>query len=118
MDSTDVTDALKKKGFRETSRRDEEEYQYPNTLVRTHVSMGGKHSLSPWLLKAMATQMHLSKKQFEEFVACSFTGDHYRKLLISENWLSQEPPKNEAEAGTKKGGKVSRKHNRNDRKRR
>lgn len=80
----DVEKALKGKGFEESDRHHKYYYLYVDgkrTQIYTYVSHGRPGTdISAGLIKKMADQVKLSKRQFEEFVRCSFSG----KDLINE----------------------------------
>lgn len=80
--------ALLKKGFKRTDRQDEDECIYPGTLLRTHISRGGRETLSFSRRKLMATQIgYRSRQQFDLLVNCQTTAEAFRNYLIAEGRL-------------------------------
>ena len=102
MESTDAAQALKSTGFEQSSRQDHDEYKYPHSLVRTHISRGPRYTLGPVLLKKMAAQVYLKPSQFEELVSCTLSGQAYKAILMEIGILAKElpqPDNSESKAG-------------------
>lgn len=80
----DVEKALKGKGFKESQTHHTFYHLYVDgkrTHIYTYVSHGRAGTdIGVGLIKMMADQVKLSKRQFEEFIRCSFSG----KDLINE----------------------------------
>ena len=87
INSREFVSALKKKGFDPTDRKDHAEFLYPGTLVKTHCSNGATHEFDVTLTKLIATQMRITRPQFENFVNCTFTKDQYKKHLEDQGVL-------------------------------
>jgi len=88
LDTSELKKALKKKGFRKTARKDEDEYEFPETTVRTHCSNGPKEDIGPVLEKLIATQMHISKEELRDFIRCPMKQDAYEAILREKKYLS------------------------------
>jgi hypothetical protein len=80
----DIERALLSKGFQRVDSDHKYYFFYVNgkkTLVRTKISHGtdeyGDH-----LLGLIKDQLHLGKRELEEFVECSLSGEKYKELLI------------------------------------
>lgn len=79
-----VRSALSRKGFKKENTHHKYYYFYDDegkrTSVRTYVSHSG-HDIGDSLIKKMAHQTHLEKKQFEQFIECTLSKEKYCKLL-------------------------------------
>lgn len=89
----DVRSVLKAKGFKEDSATHHEWYRfYRNgkaTSIRTKISHGNKgelHSNSP-LMTSLQYQLHLRRKQLEDFLNCPLSEEEYAAHLESEGHL-------------------------------
>ena len=78
--------SLKKKGFTENVCGKHKSYiMYINgikTPINTRISHGYKE-IDKFLIRKMAMQMKISKKDFERFVECSLSEKEYKKLILT-----------------------------------
>ncbi len=83
----DIDAALRKKGFGCKTKSDHFRYTYflpdgTKTDIQTKISHGmGNTSLSADLISKMARQLHLTKKQFLNFIDCTLSEEMYREIL-------------------------------------
>lgn len=94
----DVMKALLKKGFREDNGRDHHYcFFYANgkkTIIKTKVSRGASHSDVPdVILNKMQKQLHLPKKEFNEYLNCTFSEEEYKNYLVSHGIVKTEKEK-------------------------
>lgn len=87
----DVERALQRKGFTLEKKRDHNYYfLYVNgkkTTINTKVSHGSHKDIDDGLLNKMMRQMRLPKKEFNEYMNCTFSEDDYMEYLIRENYI-------------------------------
>lgn len=57
------------------------------TRINTKVSHGSHKDIDNGLLSKMQKQMHLSKKQFNDYFDCHMSGDEYIEYLESQNLI-------------------------------
>ena len=86
----EVKRILEKKGF--TLENGDHNYYviYKNgkkTRINTKVSHGSHKDIDNGLLSKMQKQMHLSKKQFNDYFDCHMSGDEYIEYLESQNLI-------------------------------
>ena len=89
----DVKRALTQKGFAESKKRDHHVYFLVHggrkTNIATKISHG--HSeIHDGLCSAMAREMRLRNRDFNNFVDCSLTFEKYIEILVANNQL--DPP--------------------------
>ena len=87
----DVESALQTKGFKADASHHWYYflyYQGKKSHIRTKISHN-ETDISKGLCSAMARQMKLTGRQFEDFVDCDLTGDAYIRLLIEAKELSE-----------------------------
>ncbi len=86
-----VERALLKKGFTLEKNRDHHYYFiYKNgkkTRINTKVSHGSHKDISDGLLNQMRMQMKLPKKEFEEYMNCTFSKEQYLEFLENHNYI-------------------------------
>jgi hypothetical protein len=88
----EIDSALVKKGFRREIDGDHIHYCLMSragkkSTIRTKISHGMMgDSLSADLTAKMARQLHLTKRQFLDFVDCHLSEDHYRKILNTKGF--------------------------------
>lgn len=85
----DVEKALLKKGFTLKKEKDHNYYfLYFNgvkTRINTKVSHGSHKDIDDGLLGKMRRQMKLPKKEFDEYMNCTFSKEDYLNYLIKNN---------------------------------
>jgi hypothetical protein len=59
-------------------------------VSKTCVSHGPDEDLTPFLLRIMGKQCHLTTKQFYDFAKCNMTEKQYRQILIDKGIISEE----------------------------
>ncbi len=82
----DIEKALLSKGFQRVDSDHKYYFLYVNgkkTSVRTKISHG-TDEYGDRLLGFMKDQLHLGKRELEEFFECSLSGDKYKELLIGK----------------------------------
>lgn len=82
----DIERALLSKGFQRVDSDHKYYFLYVNgkkTSVRTKISHG-TDEYGDRLLGLMKDQLHLGKRELEEFVECSLSGEKYKELLIEK----------------------------------
>jgi predicted RNA binding protein YcfA (HicA-like mRNA interferase family) len=82
-DAREVMGALESKGFKRRKGRDVFLHLYVDgrkTPIFTKVSHGGKE-IHDRLLAAMARQLHLTRRQFDDLVNCPLTSEDLVRLL-------------------------------------
>ena len=84
----DVSRILRKKGFILDDTRDHDYYYLYNsdgtkTTINTKISHGSDNDIHDGLLGAMRRQIHLEKKQFNEYMDCTLSKDEYLTYLSS-----------------------------------
>lgn len=94
----DVMKALSKKGFQEDDGRDHHYYFFyvngKKTIIKTKVSRGASHSDVPdVILNRMQKQLHLPKKEFNEYLNCTFSENDYKNYLASQGIVKIEKEK-------------------------
>ncbi|MCL2005100.1 MAG: hypothetical protein FWG73_02950 [Planctomycetaceae bacterium] len=82
-----IDSALRKKGFVRSADSDHVVYRFFSTekelLARTKMSHGMMgSSISVPLIAVMARQLHLTSKQFLDFVDCPMNEAEYREILL------------------------------------
>lgn len=86
----DVERALSKKGFT-LEKRDHNYYFLYNkgkkTKINTKVSHGTHKDISDGLLNQMMRQMKLPKKEFNDYMNCTFTKEEYFEYLETNNFI-------------------------------
>jgi hypothetical protein len=92
----DLESSLPNKGFvaedQKKHRYFKFKYQDKDWGISTFVSHGEKEIKDPTLIARMAKQVKLSKKKFEDLVACPLTFDAYLDELRSAGHLAGEEP--------------------------
>ena len=87
----DVERALTKKGFTLEKKRDHNYYfLYLNgkkTIINTKVSHGSHKDISDGLLNKMMKQMKLPKKEFDEYMNCTFSKEEYLNYLEVNGYI-------------------------------
>jgi predicted RNA binding protein YcfA (HicA-like mRNA interferase family) len=81
----EVAAALIKKGFQKSNSKDVYYRLYVNgkkTIVYTKISHGEK-DIHDGLIGAMARQVKLTRKQFNELIECPLQHDAYVKILVA-----------------------------------
>ena len=82
----EIDSALRRKGFRR--ERDGKHVHYffvENPMVVTHMSHGMMgSSIDANLMSRMARQLHLSRKQFLNFIDCLLDAASYRVILLEQ----------------------------------
>lgn len=86
-----IKSSLIKKGFTEANDKDHVVFQYLNnngqkTTAWTKYSHG-KTDVGDPLIRLMAKQTQLSKKQFEDLVNCPMSKEDYKHILIEKGLL-------------------------------
>ena len=84
---TDVEKALTKKGFQLRSSHHSIFVYYTQAGKKTSINTKTSHShreISDDNFSCMATHVHLSKKEWNEFVACTLSRDDYEGLMIKK----------------------------------
>lgn len=90
--TNDVKKVLLKKGFREDFRKSRDHHYYSLHIngikqsVTTKISRGSHKDISDSLLSEMRKQVKLPKKQFNEYLNCTFSEEEYVNYL-QENGL-------------------------------
>lgn len=86
-----VERALTKKGFTLEKKRDHNYYfLYLNgkkTIINTKVSHGSHKDISDGLLNKMMKQMKLPKKEFDEYMNCTFSKEEYLNYLKVNGYI-------------------------------
>lgn len=105
LDSRKVQASLEKKGFTESANKSGDhirfEYWHDGKLTRcnTKLSHNGQ-DINDSLISLMSKQMQLSKKEFKEFVECTFSQEDYvsklkgLKLIPTPDATETEPISN------------------------
>lgn len=87
----DVEKALQKKGFTLETKRDHNYYflyiDNKKTPVNTKVSHGSNKDISDSLLSLMRREMHLPKKEFDEYMNCTFSKEEYINHLKENEYI-------------------------------
>lgn len=92
LDGKEVLGNLKKKGFTSAKHKSVnhkylEFYHNGQLITHTKVSHGGKKDISDVLIKQMAYQCKIEKKNFVDFAKCKITKDGYINLLKEGNHI-------------------------------
>ena len=91
--TSDVKKALLKKGFREDVGRNRDHHYYflyiddDRKLIFTKISRGSHKDIDDNLLNQMKKQIKLPKKQFNEYLNCTFSEEEYINYLQENNLL-------------------------------
>jgi len=87
----DVEKALSKKGFTLEKKRDHNYYfvhkNGKKTIINTKVSHGSNKDIDDGLLNQMRKQMKLPEKEFEEYMNCTYSKDHYLEFLEAHGYI-------------------------------
>lgn len=91
--SDELAEKLTKKGFvfQRSTNHDYYVFYFEGkpTSVRTKISHGRAYSLRNPLKKATSKQLHITTRELEQFVECSFTNDKLIERLISDGTLKR-----------------------------
>ena len=87
----EVESTLSKKGFTLVNNKDHNYYfLYHNgkkTTINTKVSHGSHKDISDGLLNQMMKQIRLPKKEFNEYMNCTFSKEQYLNFLEEHNQI-------------------------------
>lgn len=87
----DVESALLRKGFTLEKNRDHNYYfiykDGKKTRINTKVSHGSHKDIDNGLLNKMMKQMKLPKKEFDEYMNCTFSKEQYLNYLEIHGYL-------------------------------
>ncbi|MGN1298228.1 MAG: type II toxin-antitoxin system HicA family toxin [Clostridia bacterium] len=87
----DVERALSSKGFTLEKKRDHNYYfiykDGKKTKINTKVSHGTHKDISDGLLNQMMKQMKLPKKEFNEYMNCTFSKEEYLNFLEGHGYI-------------------------------
>lgn len=88
----EIKQALQTKGFQEHGKRDHNFYFFyyngRKSNIYTKISLNAT-DVGKGLCSAMAKQVKLTSPQFEQFIECSLTAEHYVDILRSANFVSE-----------------------------
>ena len=90
--ASDISKALKKKGFIEDVSRDHKWYVYYHNGKKTSINTKISHSaddIGDGLLGKMSRQVHLSRKEFDEYIACHISQEEYDCKMIKNGHVQE-----------------------------
>ena len=90
----DIDSALRKKGFQESNKKNPDHIYYflyhkgNKTRIKTKISHG-ERELHDGLCAAMAREIKLTRRQFNDFVDCPLTYELYVRILVQASELDE-----------------------------